>query len=112
MDLKCYYHTGNTYTGRCMKLFNIFPDIHQFQRRLLEEIVCLPCDIAKENLNPMEPSLCISRCPLELNNVEIRGKIAQQSLEISHYAIRSVDESTAKTDAYFVNRKSDLFPAL
>lgn len=56
--------------------------------------------------------LRVTSHPLELVNIDLNGKLPQQSLVGTYSAIVFVVDRTAKTYIYFMERKSDLFNGL
>lgn len=112
MALEWHNKTGHPHTNRYMKLANMFENIPKFPRQVLDEMLCVPCRLAKLQRRAILPSRRDTIRPLELVHVDITGKMTTTSLGSSCYGIGFMDDFTAKSDVYFLKSKSGLFASL
>lgn len=94
--LEWHKKTVHPHTNRYMKLSSMFDDVTKFPRQLFDEILCVPCRLAKMQRRSIQPSGRIGVRALELVHVGITGKTRTISLGSSCYGISFEDDYIAK----------------
>lgn len=111
-DLKWHYRTGHSAPGRHQKLSMMFPDVIDFSRRVLEDIVCVPRSMSEASKGSIQKSSRLTMSPLEVLHVDITGRMRSSSLVGMHYDVGFVDDFTAKSDVSFFDAKADTYKAM
>lgn len=100
--LEWHNRTGHPNPNRYLRLSAMRDDVPMFPRKVLENLLCVPCRLAKMQRRAILPSKRITIRPLELVHMDITGKMSTASLGNSSYGIGFVDDFSAKSDVYFL----------
>ena len=106
-SLHCHYKTLYPRPVRLFCLAQIFQDVPQFPRDTLRNLFCVPCSITVMQRAPVRKSSYELRNPLQLVHIDITGPVIP-STRNKTYAVSILDCFSAKSDAYFIKRISEL----
>ena len=105
--LQWHFRTGHPNPTRYSQLSQAFPDVPYFPQKTLTEMFCVPCQQGKTKRAAVLPTPPSVSMPIELVHTDISGPVLP-SLSGSVYALSFMDSFTAKSDVFFLKKKSDL----
>lgn len=90
----------------------LFLDILKLSRQVLEDIMCVPCSIAKAKRGSIQEFSRLTTILHELVHDDITQKMLSPPVEKLQYGIGFVDNFTVKSDVYFSNTKAGIYKAM
>lgn len=105
--LEWHYRTGHPSPSSYLRLAQTFEDIPYFTRSTMEGLFCVPCQLGKARRAAVRATPDTISNPLELVHTDIAGPVTP-STGGSTYSLCFMDSYTAKSDVFFLKKKSEL----
>ena len=109
--LQWHFRTSHPNPNRYSQLAQTFSDVPYFPRRTLNQMFCIPRQQGKTRRAAVLPTPMNISLPLELVHTDISGPVLP-SLSGSMYSLAFMDSRTAKSDVFFLKKKSELATCL
>ena len=100
---------GHIGADRLLQASSVVDGIHNFDRRHVKELQCIPCIEGGKKRSPIPKKTQRISTPLELTHSDMSGRISVASLSGAHYFAVFLDDHSAISAVYFLKQKSEYF---